>query len=141
MIYRKYVTCRICGIVGGLFITRKSTLASGEEKVYPDNVCCLCANEAGRERHHKRRKNPEAVLKDRLRIREYKRKNKAKVKEQARIYWLKNKVEIQKRINLKKTLIKKEVNRFKRNSHHRIPSKNHPLRSFDFRTIETMKAI
>lgn len=139
MILRKYTTCRICGVVGGIFITRKSKLASGEVKIYPDNVCCLCANELSRDRYYKRRKDPSLVLKDRQRLRDYKRNNKAKIKEQARIYWLKYREEIQKRRNLKKSLKEKEINQFKKHSHHRIPSQKHPLRGFDFRSIKTMR--
>lgn len=135
MIFQKYRKCKKCEIIGGTFVTRKKLLASGVMGFYIENKCTLCANEESRDRHYKRRKNPELVLKDRKRIREYKRNNKEKVKEQARIYWLKNKEEIQKRRDLKKSIVlnKPKINR---HSHHRVPTNKHMFNNFYFGKVK-----
>lgn len=139
MIHQKYRKCKICEIIGGWFVTRSKKLASGKVAIYPDNMCLSCARDIAKTNYYKRRKNPQYVEKERKRLRDYKRNHPDKIRAQAKIYWIKNKEEITMRRNLKKEKTENIVNKLKRNSHHRVPSNNHPLRGFDFRSIKTLK--
>ncbi len=129
MIVQKYRKCKKCGIIGGVFVTRTKLLSTGKIGFYIENKCTLCANEEARDHYYRRRKNPELLIKERLRLREFKRNNKEKIKEQARIYWLKNREDIQKKRNLKKSMVDKTR---KRHSHHRVPTNKHMFCNFYF---------
>lgn len=137
LVEQKYRKCRICECIGGLFVTRKSrVLARGTVENYIENMCRACANEKSIIGYYRRRSNPELLEKERKRLREYKLKNKEKIKSSAKIYWMKNKEEITKRRNLKKEL--KEPRKIKRRSHHRIPSNKHMFSNFNLRSISNV---
>ncbi len=133
MIKQKYRKCKICECIGGIFITRKKKLASGVIAIYPDNKCTLCANEESRERYYRLRSDPVWKEEKRLKLLNYKRNNKELMKEQARIYWIKNREEIIKRRNLRKKPSNRTKNPLKKNSHHRVPTNKLTYSIFDFR--------
>lgn len=133
---QKYRKCKKCGQIGGDFVTRKAKLASGRIVIYPENKCNLCANEESRERNYKLNKDPEWRKRKRLKLLAYKRSHKKLIKKQAHNYWLKNREEISKRRKLRKEIQHKKR---KKNAHHRVPAKDHPLREFNFRSVKTMR--
>lgn len=134
MIKQRYRKCSRCGHIGGMFVTRKHTLKNGKEVVYIGSICVPCANQESRERNRKLWKNSFWRKKRLKKLKDYRKKNRIVIREQNRIYYLKNRDRLSEKH--KRTYVPKTTNPLKKNGHHRIPTGNNIFRKFDFKRRE-----